>query len=73
MKPRAGAFAARLERAKERARDRAARTGEACHVFRGSAGFPVYTDTEAAALELPPEEALAAFDPSGVRLYLITN
>lgn len=73
MKPRAGAFAARLELAKARAQARAAKTGEACHVFRGSAGFPVYTDAEAAALDLPAHEALATFSPDGARLFLINR
>lgn len=71
MKSRCGTFIARLDAAKQRAQARAAKTGQTCHVFRGSAGFPVLTDAEAEAEERPAHEALATYAPTGRRLFLI--
>jgi len=62
---------AKFHAAKERAKAKAAKTGETCHVFRGAAGFLIYTDREAEEMEFDPSAALAVFSPEGRRYYLI--
>lgn len=72
-KSRCGAFIARLERAKTRARARAARLRQPVHVFRAPSGLYVLTDAEAEEMDLPAHAALVTYAPDGARLFFRTT